>query len=120
MNKKVMAIVAVIALVAVLGICLVACNADSIQKKLEEAGYACTAYEADSDDDGYSIEWKVVAKKKGLNADYVTVTKFSSTDDAKEYESKIPTGSIGGFTVVCERVGSICYYGTEQGIKDAK
>lgn len=41
MNKKVMALVAVIALVAILGVCLVACNAESIQKKLEKAGYAC-------------------------------------------------------------------------------
>lgn len=120
MNKKVMAIVAVIALVAILGICLVACNAESIQKKLEDADYACTSYEANSDDDGYSIEWKVVAKKKGLNADYVTVTKFSSTDDAKEYEENIPTGSIGGFSVSVKRIGKICYYGTEQGIKDAQ
>lgn len=78
-----MALVAVIALVAILGVCLVACNAESIQKKLEKAGYACTSYEAGKDDDGASIEWKVVAKKKGLNADYVTVTKFANTDDAE-------------------------------------
>ena len=50
MNKKVMALVAVIALVAILGVCLVACNAESIQKKLEKAGYACTSYEAGSAD----------------------------------------------------------------------
>ena len=120
MNKKVMAIVAVIALVAILGVCLVACNAQSISNKLEKAGYACEKYEAGKDDDGASIEWKVVAKKKGLNADYVTVTKFANTDDAKEYEANIPTGSIGGFKVVVKRVGKVCYYGTEQGVKDAQ
>lgn len=120
MNKKVMALVAVIALVAILGICLVACNAESIQKKLEKAGYACNSYETGKDDDGASIEWKVIAKKKGLNADYVTVTKFANTDDAKEYEKNVATGSVGGFTVVVKRIGKVCYYGTEQGVKDAK
>lgn len=122
MSKKVMAVVAVVALVAILGICLVACNAESIQKKLEKADYTCTSYEAGKDDEGASIEWKVVAKKKGLNADYVTVTKFANTDDAKEYEKNVAvaTGSVGGFTVVVKRIGKVCYYGTEQGVKDAQ
>lgn len=120
MNKKVMALVAVIALVAILGVCLVACNAESIQKKLEKADYTCTSYEAGKDDDGASIEWKVVAMKKVLNADYVTVTKFANTDDAKEYEKNVATGSVGGFTVVVKRIGKVCYYGTEQGVKDAQ
>lgn len=120
MSKKVMAVVAVVALVAILGICLVACNAESIQKKLEKANYTCTSYEAGKDDDGASIEWKVVAMKNGLNADYVTVTKFAETDDAKEYESSVPTASVGGIKLVVKRIGKVCYYGTEQGVKDAQ
>lgn len=92
----------------------------SIQKKLEKAGYTCTSYEAGKDDDGASIEWKVVAKKNGLNADYVTVTKFAETDDAKEYESSVPTASVGGIKLVVKRIGKVCYYGTEQGVKDAQ
>ena len=88
--------------------------------ELEKAGYACTSYEAGKDDDGASIEWKVVAKKKGLNADYVTVTKFANTDDAEKYEKNVATGSVGGFTVVVKRIGKVCYYGSEQGVKDAK
>lgn len=120
MNKKVMAVVAVVALVAILGICLVACNAESIQKKLEKANYTCTSYEAGKDDDGASIEWKVYAKKSGLNADYVTVTKFANTDDAKDYEKNVATGSVLGVKLVVKRVGKVCYYGTEQGVKDAQ
>lgn len=119
MNKKVMSIIAVIALVAILGVCLVACNAESISNKLEKAGYACEKYEAGKDDDGAKIEWKVVAKKKGLNADGVTVTKFSNTDDAKKYESNVLVGSVAGMKMVVKRVGTVCYYGTEQGVKDA-
>ena len=118
MNKKVMSIIAVIALVAILGVCLVACNAESISKKLEKAGYVCTSYEA-GEDDGASIEWKVVAKKKGLNADAVTVTKFSNSEDAKKYESNVLVGSGAGVKMVVKRVGNVCYYGTEQGVKDA-
>lgn len=119
MNKKVMSIIAVIALVAILGVCLVACNAESISKKLEKAGYTCTFYEAGKDDDGAKIEWKVVAKKSGLNADGVTVTKFANTEDAKKYESNVPAGSALGVKMVVKRVGTVCYYGTEQGVKDA-
>ncbi len=120
MNKKVMAVVAVVALVAILGICLVACNAESIQKKLEKKDYTCTSYEAGKDDDGATIEWKVIAKKNGLNADYVTVTKFANTDDAKDYEKNVATGSALGVKLVVKRVGKVCYYGTEQGVKDAQ
>lgn len=119
MNKKVMAIVAVIALVAILGICLVACNAQRVSKKLEKAGYVCSSYEAGKDDDGAKIEWKVIAKKKGPNPDTVTVTKFSNSDDAKSYEKNVVSGSGAGLKLVVKRVGNVCYYGTEQGVKDA-
>ena len=36
MNKKVISIIAIVCIVAILGICLVACNADSYAKKLEK------------------------------------------------------------------------------------
>lgn len=48
------------------------------------------------------------------------MTKFANTDDAKEYEKNVATGSVGGFTVVVKRIGKVCYYGTEQGVKDAQ
>mgnify|MGYP004640832065 CR=1 FL=1 len=104
MNKKVMAIVAVIALVAILGICLVACNAESYQKKLEKEGYKVETYDADSDyvkainkgmaeDEDYSgeIKWAVVATKvdlslsKGLDAGHVSIYKFAKIADAKQF-----------------------------------
>lgn len=104
MNKKVMAIVAVIALVAILGICLVACNAESYQKKLEKEGYKVETFDADSDyvktlnngmaeNEDYSgeIKWVVKAAKanislsSGLDAGVVSITKFSKIADAKQY-----------------------------------
>lgn len=111
MNKKVMAIVAVIALVAILGICLVACNADSVESKLEKAGY--TIVIKTSTDDG----WVVNAVK---GTDNVTVTKYASTEDAKEAEEAANKTVLGVKLVESvKRVGSIVYTGTEQGVKDA-
>lgn len=116
MSKKVMAIVAVIALVAILGVCLVACNAESYEKKLEKAGYTVTSMTSDeAKEEG--AEWGVVGIK---GTDMITVVKFAKIDDAKEFESNVPTGGIGGYKISVERVGSIVYYGTEAGIKAAK
>ena len=116
MNKKIMAIVAVIALVAILGICLVACNAESYEKKLEKAGYTVTSMSAEeAKEEG--AEWGVVGVK---GKDMVTVVKFAKSDDAKEFESNVPTLGLGSLKVVVERVGSIVYYGTEAGVKAAK
>jgi len=116
MSKKVMAVVAVVALVAILGICLVACNAESYEKKLEKAGYTVTSMSADeAKEEG--AEWGVLGVK---GTDHVTVVKFAKTDDAKDFEKNVPTGSLLGYKVVVERVGSIVYYGTEAGVKAAK
>ena len=116
MNKKVMALVAVIALVAIHGICLVACNAESYEKKLEKAGYTVTSMSAEeAKEEG--AEWGVVGVK---GKDMVTVVKFAKSDDAKEFESNVPTLGLGSLKVVVERVGSIVYYGTEAGVKAAK
>lgn len=122
MSKKVMAIVAVIALVAILGVCLVACNAESISKKLEKAGYTCESYtgkdaQKEAKDDA-TIEWMVVGTK-GLS-EGVTVIKFANTDDAKDFEKNAATFSIFGKTVVVKRIAGVVYYGTEQGVKDAQ
>ena len=116
MSKKVMAVVAVVALVAILGICLVACNAESYEKKLEKAGYTVTSMSAEeAKEEG--AEWGVVGVK---GKDMVTVVKFAKSDDAKEFESNVPTLGHGSLKVVDERVGSIVYYGTEAGDKTAK
>ena len=111
-----MAVVAVVALVAILGICLVACNAESYEKKLEKAGYTVTSMSAEeAKEEG--AEWGVVGVK---GKDMVTVVKFAKSDDAKEFESNVPTLGLGSLKVVVERVGSIVYYGTEAGVKAAK
>lgn len=121
MNKKVLAIVAVIALVALLGVCLVACNASDYKKRLDNAGYHTEVLEGEAakeEADGASVEWVVIGSK-GFS-EHVSVIKFKSTDDAKEFEMNMPEFGVGGISIVCERSGKIVIYGTEQAVKDAK
>lgn len=122
MNKKVLAIISIIALVAILGVCLVACNADSYEKKLDKAGYAVSVLQGedakDKADTDAAIEWLVSGAKSAK--DYVMVIKFKNTDDAKEFEKNAVTGGALGFTLVCERSGNIVFYGSESGVKAAK
>ncbi len=122
-NKKVLAIVAVIALVAVLGVCFAACNADSYTKKLEKAGYTVGSYTAEKSEEG-KIEWGLTGVKLG---DTVTVVKYKKTDDAKAAESnwQATINGTGGWSGLAGlekvyRTGKIVIFGTEQGVKDAK
>lgn len=122
MNKKVLAIISIIALVAILGVCLVACNADSYEKRLDKAGYNPVVLQGDDAKEEVktdaAIEWVVSGAKSAK--DYVMVIKFKNTDDAKDFEKNAVTGSAIGFTLVCERSGKIVLYGSESGVKAAK
>ena len=118
MKKKKVAIVANVAQIAIVAVCLTACNADSIAKKLENKGYEAVAMSADDISEEFGedaeIKWGVSAGKlDGL--DFVTVVKFAKADDAKEAAE-----AAEAFGMTVDRVGSIVYVGTEQGVKDAK
>lgn len=119
MNKKVLSVIAVIALVVILGVCLVACNSSDYKKKLEKAGYTVVVLEGDSANEkaesDSTIDWVVSAVKM---SGYVNVIKFANTDDAKAYENNAVTG--GTLKLTCVRTGKIVIYGTEQAVKDAK
>lgn len=116
MKKNIGKILAVILVVALLATVLCACNAESYTKKLEKKGYTVSSAETDKED--ASIVWAVTAVKSATET--VSIYKFKTTDDAKNFESKAPTGKVGGFTRVVKRSGKIVYYGSEQGVKDAK
>ena len=124
MNKKVMALVAVIALVAILGICLVACNAESVSKKLEQKDYTVSALSEKSTGIGKSV-YNIVKGVEGFeqgvaaansNGESVVVVWFDNTDAAKSFES---SKLITTFAKKVSRVGKVVYVGTEQGVKDA-
>ena len=120
MNKKVIvSIVAVIAIVALLGVFLVACNADSYKSKLEKKGYTVSTYTPD-DDESDDIEWGIMASKGAgiLGGDYVIIVKYKNLDDAKEAEAEANKSKTTGYE--CSRQGKIVFAGTTQGVKDAK
>ncbi|MGN1097135.1 MAG: hypothetical protein ACI4QU_04800 [Christensenellales bacterium] len=125
MNKKrVLTIVAIIAIVAITAVCLCACNAESIAKKLEKKGYdvevATTEDLAETEKvckaigcEG-GIKWAVFGEN---DTDGVTVIKFAKSADAKKLRDYYQ--KVGGASVTVKIVGSVFYVGTEQGIKDA-
>ena len=124
MNKKrVLAIIAIVAIVAIMIACLCACNADSITKKLEKKGYAVEAVSSTElkaanalmKKDGYKggLEW-VVGASKGDES--VLVYKYEKASDArKDYKEVKESGAYAEVKLV----GSVIFYGTKQGVKDA-
>ena len=122
-NKKIIAIVAVIALVAILGICLVACNSDSVGKKLENKGYSVTKLNEDSEGTIAKTVYGLVKNnsdyREGVGAikgaDIVVVLWFNNKEAATKIANNV---LLKAFTV--EQNGNIVYVGTEQGVKDAK
>lgn len=89
MNKKVISIIAIVCIIAVLGLCLVACNADSYAKRLEKAGYMVEKFTGDDaaeESDAEGAKWAVLGiKLEGFSSAMVTVVGFDSADNAKAY-----------------------------------
>ncbi len=118
-SKKIVAIIAAIALVSILSACLVACNADDYRERLESKGYQVFVVKDNTDSGQY--EWSVRASKgSGIYAESVVVRKFKTIDDAKEAEAEAKEliRNLNGYDVY--RKGKIVISGTEQGVKDAK
>ncbi len=122
MLKKIVSIVAVISIIAVFGVCLSACNADTYVESLEKAGYTVESWEGEEakeeTDSDYDVKWAVFAAK-GATLDIVSIVCFKNTDDAKEYEAQVKEAS-GVFGYSVERSLKTVFVGTEQAIKDAK
>lgn len=122
-SKKVLIIMAVVVLVAILGVCLVACNSDSVGKSLEKKGYSVATLNEDSTGTIAKTVYNIVKNnsdfKEGVIAtkgsDIVTVLWFETTEAAESMEGNV---LLSAFTV--ERSGKIVYIGTAQGVKDAK
>lgn len=121
MSKKVISVVAIIALVAALALCLTACNQDSVEKRLEKEGYFILSMSAEQlGIEESEIEWIVAganAESLFTGGDFVVAVKFAKTDDAKEFADTIKSEGDEYGTV--KRLGKLVYAGTEAGVKAA-
>lgn len=123
MKKKALIIVAVIALVAILGVCLVACNASSVSKSLDKKGYTVVTLNEDASgliaSTAYTLLKNNSSFEEGIfatkSSDSVGVVWFKDTDAAEEFEANISKVS-----KKTARLSKVVYFGTEQGVKDAK
>ena len=139
MNKKVVSIVAIIALVAILGVCLVACNEDSNEKKLEGIEDYVNKLEGkenyvnklegkgydvetmpDEDLDAYrenfgvDVKWVIYGEN---STDHVGIYACANADDAKAFANIL---NMAAGYAYAEVKGKIVFFGTEQGIIDAR
>ena len=134
MKKKLVIIMAVIALVAILGTVLVACNSEKdYRKRLQDAGYellnkddfeSMVGIDTIDNENWESVEWLVGGIKISLfsiatsNFDMAFVIKFKYIDKAKDFYDEVDAEKDEEFVV--ERNGKIVIIGTSQGIKDAQ
>ena len=127
--KKALSIIAVLALVAVLGVALVACvpsDPDKAEANLEEAGYFVER--ADSDDLIVGAALKQIDAVTSISAtngdEGVTILYFEDTDAAKAYYEdaqaqweKLDDDEKEGMKM--GKSGKVVYFGTEAGVKAA-
>ena len=131
-NKKLVAIVAVIALATILAVCLVACNnQDTFEKRMKDKGYIVVSMtseqiESSLGEDVGEVEWAIVATKIGDatlgEGDYVSIVKFKKESDAKDCVSDTlaQLEEIGADGFTAERDGKIVFVGTTSAVNDAK
>lgn len=137
--KRIMLSIAAIALVAVMAVAFVACNADSYQGNLEKNGYTVTSYEDDKvaaaaaeidtlKDVKDKIEWMVVGNKvdKATETEEevehsIIIVKFDSTDTAKKFvEDNTPKEGETSEFVLDRQTNTVFIASDEAAIKAAK
>ncbi len=134
MKKRIIALVAVLALVAILSVALVGCSASSYADKLEKAGYKTTIQDTEDSliaangllDDSYDgkIVWSVKGVKVNvsitdikLDTGVVNIYKFEKMSDAKKFYNEY----LKDVDKDCKHVvGSVVITGDADGVKAAK
>lgn len=127
--KKALSIIAVLALVAVLGVALVACvpsDPDKAEANLEEAGYVVVRVDADTPLAGAALKQiDAVTSITATDGDEgVTITYFESADAAKAYyeDAKAEWDEMDDEDkegMKMGKSGKVVYFGTEAGVKAA-
>lgn len=108
-NKKIIAIVALVLIVAMLAVVLTACGPSSIEKakaKMEKKGYTVLAGKVD----GEKIVGSITCSK-GLFKEALAATLYKSSKDAKQAKEDLGKGKV---------IGKWLVVGTDEAIKDFK
>lgn len=118
-KKKIIALVAVVALASVLCVCLTACNMDDYWERLEHFGFEVEPYEY-ADEIADQVEWGLHAHRDEGTANHVHVTlvKFKKTSLARDYKKYLensPYLSVNKY--VCKRNGKLVYWGSESAVE---
>lgn len=124
MKKRIIAITAVLALIAVLSISLVGCSASTYSEKLEDENYLVLVLDEDSDSTSAFVEylgefngeiaWLVCGTKLIKN---VVICKFKDMSDAKDYyNDKLKNKDKDEKSIV----GSIVIFGDAESVKLVK
>lgn len=127
-KKRIMVIVAMIALVALLGVCLVACNKDSYEKKLDKKGYTVVSVSTEqleqyAGEEVQGVEWAIGGVKGDVTSEdfeMVIIIKYESKKDAEKFENEVKAEGAEDEGFVFKRNGKIVIFGTEQGVKDVQ
>lgn len=127
-KKRIIVIVAMIALVALLGVCLVACNKDSFEKRLDKKGYTVVSMSMEqleqyAGEEVQGVEWAIGGVKGDVMSgdfDMVIVIKCESAKDAEKLENEVKAEGAEDEGFVFKRNGKLVIFGTDQGVKDAQ
>ena len=118
MKKTVLTLIAVLALIAMVGVVLVACtpkDLDSAKKKMEKAGYTCASASYDS---YQGCDGSFTASRGGLfSGDKLIAMHFESKEAAKKAYNNIQGDSKEDQIENLKQDGQWVYYGSNEAIK---
>ena len=125
MKKRIIVLVAIIALVTILGTVFVACDKskkienwtkDDCTQKLTSKGYLFEVMDEESLKEEGMLWGFYAYKEYDDDFDFVAGYKYANESDAIRYENLLKTELEEGES--CARYGSLLLYGTPKGIED--
>ena len=137
-NKKIVAIIAITALISIFAVSFVACNdntdnnpiltKEEYTKLMEDKGYNVVAMNEEQlksalGNTNVTAEWGIIASLTSDSTSesemqFVSIVKLKNDEDAKVVEEEVKKVADTGFSIV--RNGSILLVGSDKAVADAK
>ncbi len=134
-NKKIVAIIAITALISIFAVSFVACNdnnpiltKEEYTKLMEDKGYNVVAMNEEQlksalGNTNVTAEWGIIASLTSDSTSesemqFVSIVKLKNDEDAKVVEEEVKKVADKGFSIV--RNGSILLVGSDKAVADAK